>query len=299
MKNLRLPFLILSLLAFTASATQAAQLASAKVLSTTGTVTKYLADGSEAPANSGDILKQGDSIVTIALSTAELVFSNGSTLTVEENTSLTFKQLEQAAFGGNKSYEQLAGDPSKSQTLLELNYGVVDGHVKSLKSGSTFDIETPLGTAAIRGTKFSVEMRYNPVTGEFLLFITNKDGKVDVISRYGGKVEFGRGSVGDKTYDSSITNDTNEPIPPAHKIIIRISPSDPYYDDIIDYLKNLTVGDFAKAANPTGDTPGDIPGGNTGAGNSNGVHTDGPGDGKPGDDFGIIVVSPEGPDEDS
>lgn len=286
MKYLRLPLLALSLLAITAMAAQAAQLASAKVLSANGTVTKHLADGSKVPVSAGDILSQGDSIVTTALSTAELVFSNGSTLLVEENTSLSLLELNQEAFSGNKSYEQLAGDPSKSQTLLELNYGEVDGHVKQLKTGSTFDIKTSLGTAAIRGTKFRIELRYNPVAKEFILFVTNKDGKVDVTSRYAGNVEFGRGSVGDKSYDSQQPADKSAPLPPAHTIIIRISPSDPNFEEVISFLKNIAPGDFRSSRNPSGQTiirsgfgDGSDAGGDAGA------------DG----DTGVIVVSPEGP----
>ncbi len=185
MKHLRLSFLVLGLLSVTALATQAAQVASAKVLSVNGTVTKELADGSTSPLKSGDILVQGESILTSGLSRAQLVFSNGSTLLVEDGTSLSLIELSQTPFGGNKSYEQLAGDPSKSQTLLELNYGSVDGHVKKLQPGSKFDIMTPLGTAAIRGTKFRVSIKFGNLTKTFTLQITNKDGEVEYIDSDG------------------------------------------------------------------------------------------------------------------
>ena len=178
MKHSILPYIVISLLAFSGLTAQAAQLASAKVLSVTGVAVKEAKDGSETPLKSGDILVEGDSVIVSGLSQAMLVFSNGSTLKVDERTSLSFKQLEQASFGGNKSYEQLAGDPSKSQTILELNYGEVDGHVKKLKPGSVFNIETPLGTAAIRGTRFNVRLTYNPVSGFMVLNIYNADGRL-------------------------------------------------------------------------------------------------------------------------
>lgn len=239
MKNSRLLLALLALFGLSVLSVNAAQLASAKVLSVSGTVNSHSENGDETPLIVGAILSQGDSVVTTAMSNALLVFSNGSELTVEENTSITLAELSQEAFGGNKSYEQLKADPSKSQSLLELNYGKVSGHVKQLRAGSEFDIETPLGTAAIRGTKFIVEIRYNAERGEFIMIVHNKDGKVNIISRYAGSFEYGRGNVGDKGYDSSVSDDTIEAIPPAHIIVIRLSEDDPHFNQLIDRKINF------------------------------------------------------------
>ena len=238
MKNSRFHLVLLALFGLSALTINAAQLASAKVLSVTGTVTSYAENGDESPLAVGEVLTQGDSVVTTALSNALLVFSNGSEIVVEENSSVTLAELAQEAFSGKKSYEQLQADPSKSQSLLELNYGKVSGHVKKLRAGSEFLIETPLGTAAIRGTNFTVEIRYNAERGEFILFVRNLNGKVDIISRYAGSFEYGRGNVGDKGFDTGISDDKSDPIPPAHIIVIRLSEDDPHYDDIVDRLKN-------------------------------------------------------------
>ena len=238
MKNSRLHLVLLALFGLSALTVNAAQLASAKVLSVSGTVNYYTQGGVYAPLTVGAILTQGDSVSSTALSSARLVFSNGSELTVEENSSITIAELSQEAFSGKKSYEQLQADPSKSQALLELNYGKVSGHVKKLRAGSRFDIETPLGTAAIRGTTFAVEIHYNAERGEFILTVHNKDGNVNIISRYAGSFEYGRGNIGDKGYDSSVSDDTVEAIPPAHFVVIRLSDQDPYYDAIINALKN-------------------------------------------------------------
>ncbi len=247
----------------------AQQLASAKVVDVVGTVTKYSPDGSNTQLQVGDILKEGDAISATALSSAELVFSNGSELTIEENTSVNIAKLEQAPFGGNQSYEQLQADPSPSQTLLELNYGKLSGHVKKLRQDSNFDVETPLGTAAIRGTRWSALLIYNAERGEFILTVKNYDGLVDIISRYIGQFEYGKGNIGDKGYDSSLSDDTRELIPAAHTVVIRLHRGDPLFDDLFDLIKNVT---------PSGPSPVITPGGPGG-----------------GDDFGVIVVSPEGP----
>ena len=252
MKKSYFHLVLLALLGLSALTANAAQLASAKVLNVSGTVNSHSEDGVEKQLIVGAILSQGDSIVTTAMSNALLVFSNGSELVVEENSSISIANLSQEAFGGNKSYEQLQADPSSSQSLLELNYGKVSGHVKKLRSGSEFNIETPLGTAAIRGTKFQVELRYSVERGEFILIVHNKDGKVNIISRYGGSFEYGRGNVGDKGYDSAVSDDTIEAIPPAHIIVIRLSKDDPNYDRIINAVKNYPPTKSPSAVIPVG-----------------------------------------------
>ena len=231
------PYLHLILLALfglsSLTATAAQQLASAKVLSMSGTVISESEDGVESPLMIGAILGQGDSIVTGAWSTALLVFSNGSEILVTEKTSITIVELSQEAFGGTKSYEQLKADPSKSQSLLQLNYGKISGHVKSLKAGSRFDIETPLGTAAIRGTKFVIECRYNAIRGEFIFVVYNLDGKVDLISRLNGTSKYGSGNSAEKAYEAE-GEETIESIPPAHRITVRISGNNPNFERIVN-----------------------------------------------------------------
>lgn len=239
MKTLRIPFTILCVLTLSALSAHAAQLASAKVLEVEGTVAKYSVEGgSSTQLMVGDILTEGDSVSATALSSALLVFSNGTEITVEENTSFNIAKLEQAPFGGSQSYEQLQADPSQSQALLELNYGELGFHVKKLQPGSTFDIETPLGTAAIRGTKGTVKLFYNVERGEFLLIVANNDGLVDIISRYIGEFEYGRGNIGDKGYDSGISEDKAEPIPQKHTVVIRLHKEDPLFDDLFKAYKN-------------------------------------------------------------
>jgi hypothetical protein len=246
MKNARLLLTLLASFGLSAFTANAAQLASTKVLSVTGFVNSYTPNGTDIQVNAtqkrvavGDIFKREDSIVTSVLSSTSLVFSNGSELTVSENTSVTVTELAQEAFAGNKTYEQLQADPSKSQTLLTLNYGKVNGHVKQLREGSIFYIQTPLGTAAIRGTKFFAELRHNIARREFVLIVKNMDGKVDILSRYAGTIEYGRGNVGDKGFESG-GSERSEAIPPAHTVVIRISEDDADYGAIIDRLKNYS-----------------------------------------------------------
>lgn len=275
MKAHKYTFLSLAILMFASVTAQAAQLATAKVVDVVGTVTKYTADGKQSPLMKGDILKEGDSLSVTALSQAELVFSNGSEMTVEENTSINIATLEQEPFSGSQSYEQLQADPSKSQTLLELNYGKLTGYTKKLRSDSKFHIQTPVGTAAIRGTNWSVLLIFDPIREEFLFKVKNFDGEVDIISRYLGAIEYSQSSkIGDKNYDSKIDEETQEAIPADHTVNLRISRGQPVFNDLFTLINN----------NPTGPKPTVTPGTPPGGGGTNNE-----------DDFGIIVVSPEGP----
>lgn len=267
MKTLHIPILSLALLVIASATAQAGQFANAKVVSVIGTVAKYSPDGSNRPLKVGELLKEGDSISVTALSEAKLVFSNGSELTIEENTSINITKLQQEPFSGGMSYQQLQADPSKSQTLLSLNYGKLSGHVKKLKPNSSFNIETPLGTAAIRGTIWSALLIYDAERGEIVLSVKNFDGLVDIISRYIGQIEYGKGNIGEKPYNSGMTETVKDLIPKNHTILIRLSEGDPYFDDLLNLIKNYV---------PTGPKPVITPSGND-------------------DDFGIIVVSPEGP----
>ena len=260
------------------SAASAAQLATAKVLEVKGTVSVYSGEQPPRPLKQGDILEEGDAISTSHLSSAKLAFSNGSLLTVEENTSMNLEDLQQQPFSGNRSYEQLKADPSKSQTQLHLNYGRVSGKVKRLRNDSKFHIKTPIGTAAVRGTAFFVELRYNVERREMILFVSNEDGLVDIISRYAGEIQYGTGNIGDKGYDSSISDEKEEPIPPEHKVVIRLQRGDPYFDDLIDFIQNIPPfqsGEGSPEVDPGPDGPEFVP-----------------------EDPGVVVASPEGPEDD-
>ncbi|MGJ8638349.1 MAG: FecR family protein [Opitutaceae bacterium] len=230
MKILRIPILFVALFAISGISLSAAGLSTVKVLKVVGSVTKYNAKNAESPLKAGDILKQGDSISVDSLSSTNLVFSNGSTIDLKENTSITISEFTQASFGGNKSYEQLAADPSKSQALIELNYGELDGHVKSLQKGSKFDIETQLGTAAIRGTQFTVKLQFNQATGEFVLSVFNLDGTVDVYSRFVGSGE-------------------SRPLDLGAQAVITVGNTDPNFNQILNFLL-----EFIPAADQPTDT---------------------------------------------
>ena len=199
--------------------------------------------GRESPLKAGDILRQGDRLNSTKGSKAILVFSNGSEITLYQNSSLSIIALEQEPYNSKRVYNELEADPSKSQTLLELDYGQLDGHVKKLTKESSFNIKTALGTAAIRGTKFRIRLIFT--ANKLRLTITNFVGLVDLITQttapvISGDIDEGEGN----TFDSDSNVDTT-PIPPAGECNVETNEGSPVFDAVISGLSavpGLDVG---------------------------------------------------------
>ncbi|MEO0040284.1 MAG: hypothetical protein RIS38_1232 [Verrucomicrobiota bacterium] len=127
---------------------------------TTGTVTLSDAKDTRLPLASGVVFQDGARVETGVNSTAELIFSNGSTLILTPGTFVevrTFRQVASADIV--EPYRQLEKDPSPSITEVEVARGKVIGEVRKLNALSAYSVKTPTGLVRIRGTVFSVEYR--------------------------------------------------------------------------------------------------------------------------------------------
>ena len=255
MMTQRIPFTLFCFLVITALTSHAAELATAKVLSVSGTVMRsegaslIKIGGRESPLKAGDILRQGDRLNSTKGSKAFIVFSNGAEITLYENSSLSIISLEQEPYTSQRVYNELEADPSKSQTLLELDYGQIDGHVKKLTKESSFDINTALGTAAIRGTRFSIRLFFT--ANKLRLTIVNFDGLVDLITQttapvISGDIDEGEGN----TFDSESNVDTT-PIPPAGECNVETNEGSPVFDAIVSGLSSVPGLDVS--VSPDGD----------------------------------------------
>ena len=251
----RIPFTLFCFLVITALTSHAAELATAKVLSVSGTVMRsegaslIKIGGRESPLKAGDILRQGDRLNSTKGSKAFIVFSNGAEITLYQNSSLSIISLEQEPYTSQRVYNELEADPSKSQTLLELDYGQIDGHVKKLTKESSFDINTALGTAAIRGTRFSIRLFFT--ANKLRLTIVNFDGLVDLITQttapvISGDIDEGEGN----TFDSESNVDTT-PIPPAGECNVETNEGSPVFDAIVSGLSSVPGLDVS--VSPDGD----------------------------------------------
>ena len=205
--------------------------------------------GRESTLKVGDILREGDKINTTDGSKVFLVFSNGSEVTLYQNSSLSIVELEQEPYTSKRVYNELVADPSKSQTLLELDYGQLDGHVKKLTNRSSFNINTPLGTAAIRGTRFSISLGFSG--GKFTLSISNFDGLVDLITQTSAAVITGDTSDGEGNNFDGSQDAATTPIPAGGDCDVSASPGNPVLNAIVSGLSAAPGLDVSLSADGT------------------------------------------------
>ncbi len=124
----------------------------------------------------GTFVYEGDRLFSEG-GTVVLSFSNGSNLLMQRGSDLYIETLRQEPYDeGMGSYGALQADPSRSQTRVFLSEGSVLGHVKQLRSDSVFRVETPIGTAGIRGTRFKVTLTM--VDDRLTMALANFDGSV-------------------------------------------------------------------------------------------------------------------------
>jgi hypothetical protein len=121
-----------------------------------GNVDLITKDGTTTALKRGATFEEGSSVRAAKGANALLVLSNGATLKVKENTTLAVTHFQQAPFDKDAegTYLRLTKDPSHSETTLNLSDGSLQGEVKKLDTtdGSKFTVDTPAGSAGIRGT---------------------------------------------------------------------------------------------------------------------------------------------------
>ena len=140
--------------------------------------------GASSPLEEGQTFSQGYTVTTAVDSSVVLLFSNGSSIILNADTILSVAKFLQEPYDpGLGDYSELDADPSQSDTLLKMDYGDIIGNVKRLRSLSLYLIETPVGTAGIRGTTFRIRVQRitDPTTGLVTerLIITNAEGTVE------------------------------------------------------------------------------------------------------------------------
>ena len=128
------------------------------------------ATGQDLPAESvqaGKILFDGHTIKTTGKdSSIVLLLSNGTVTTLKADSVLNIKKFTQAKFdAGATKLSELEGEPSASETLIDLNIGDMVVDIKKLDKKSNFNIESPVGTAGIRGTRIGMNIQQAPGGG--------------------------------------------------------------------------------------------------------------------------------------
>jgi hypothetical protein len=127
------------------------------VVSIEGEVKSFEPDSSEVKVQLGDVLAESDRLEVGESSQATLLLSNGTLLTVVEKTKLTIGLFNQEPFDdASKEVADLENEPSSSQVEIDLDLGSLIVKTKKLSKNSSFDINSPVGTAGIRGTEFQL-----------------------------------------------------------------------------------------------------------------------------------------------
>ncbi len=149
-----------------------------RVAKVSGTATA-VKDGNTITLQNGTELTQGYVVNTGKNSSVVLVFSNGATLNLAQDTSLSIDEFTQDPFAEEQSVSKLTSEPSTSKTKLNLSRGELVGNVKKLNydAGSSFSIQTPVGAAGIRGTTFRIIFRPDG-TGKAFFSLTTVEGNV-------------------------------------------------------------------------------------------------------------------------
>ena len=114
--------------------------------------------GESFAAEKGLQMFEGYSVTSGINGNAVLVFSNGSTVTVRENTHLLISQFFQDPHEETEPIDSWTQEPGRSNTVLNLDYGKIVGSTRKLSSRSIYRIETPVGIAGIRGTDWFIEV---------------------------------------------------------------------------------------------------------------------------------------------
>ena len=131
------------------------------MVSQQGDVSFLKADGSSAKAvPAGKPIPLSHTIITGKGSKLVGLLSNGTLLTLGEDTRMKVASFKQEPFeAGGKKLTDLKGEPSNSDVLVDLDFGSLVVKTKKLNKGSAFNINSPVGTAGIRGTEFQMASR--------------------------------------------------------------------------------------------------------------------------------------------
>ena len=112
----------------------------------------------------GSIITEGQTAQVGIGGKLVLLFSNGTITTLQSQTKMKIGVFEQVPFdAADKKVADLEGEPSESKVVIDLDWGSMVVKTKKLDKKSSFDINSPVGTAGIRGTEF--QMSQNPGTG--------------------------------------------------------------------------------------------------------------------------------------
>ncbi|HWA25361.1 MAG TPA: FecR family protein [Lacunisphaera sp.] len=147
------------------------------------------------PVTDGAQLAKDDTVTTAPQSSVMLVLPNGSVVSLKEKSRLKISVAMHSpavsdALAASSTSDAKAETPETgtSKTSFELQFGQMLTRVRKLNPTSTFEVQTPVSVAAVRGTIF--EVSYQPdVAGEAQYNLSTSSGLVQVTPHGGQLVE--------------------------------------------------------------------------------------------------------------
>lgn len=138
-----------------------------------------LADQTPIDLKDGSIISQNYVVTTGAGSGVILLLSNGATLNLGPESTLSIDEFLQDPFAEEIALADLKEEPTTSVTKLHLSRGELVGNVKKIKAeeGSSFTVNTPVGAAGIRGTTFRIVFRPD-ASGRVFFTLSTAEGRV-------------------------------------------------------------------------------------------------------------------------
>ena len=105
----------------------------------------------------GEIVSQGSTIVSGKNSEVDILFTNGTSAKIGQNSKLTISAIWQKDFKESSiKVVDINEETSPTRIDLDLEIGDLIVDVKKLKKESSFRVSSPLGVAGIRGTQFRI-----------------------------------------------------------------------------------------------------------------------------------------------
>jgi hypothetical protein len=201
------------------------------VLSSKGTVNAISPTGQVVPSilKSGTVLAEGFSINTGLTGEVSILFSNGTTASIDRNSRVKISSFSQDEFvSGNRKLDDLLSEPSKSQLSLKLELGTLVVQTKKLSQGSKFSINSKLGKADIIGTEFQMGLSASgdlnlDVSTSVVSFIPPGGAEAVIVSKGSGLNVSKTGAVMRRPINASIAQNISRKNKSASLVASRVA----------------------------------------------------------------------------
>lgn len=257
-----------------------------RVLKVKGPVTITTGGQAATDLKEGTFLQQNQTVKTGPGAQAWLLFSNGTTITVQPNSVFAVDKFLQSPFDSTKTnYTALKSEPSVSQTKVSVNEGSIIADVAKLNKGSSFLIGTPIGVAGIRGTIIQVTVN-TTAGGQVSVTVNLPEGLANFASTNGQQVTLSDGqtiTVSSDPVTGTITLSNVSPlnaqtIAQIQTLVEEVAaaiPAQAPFEGVIEGSPEITgTGGTDEAGGFAGDQGagdvGSVPGGGTGGGGGGG-----------------------------